>query len=283
MTAYLRPGSVELALAARAQHPDWTVLAGGTDLMVAADKQTAPPGILDIFGLPELTVIEEEDDGAIVVGAAAPYASMLTSELVTRELPMLQAAAREVGAAQIQARGTLGGNIGTSSPVGDSLPVLLALDAEIVLGSTHGRRRVPYHEFCTGYRTTVLGADELMLAVRFPPRPAGLVQVWRKVGTRRAQSISKVAMAAAAALEDGRISHVRIGLGAVADRPFRARGVEAAVTGKAPGEAAAEAARQALAGEIAPIDDVRSTADYRLGVAQNLVARFVMRLAEDSA
>jgi len=283
VTAYLRPGSVELALAARAQHPDWIVLAGGTDLMVAADKQDPPPGILDIFGLPELTSIEEEADGAVIIGAAAPYASMLTSELVARELPLLHAAAREVGAAQIQARGTLGGNIGTSSPVGDSLPVLLALDAEIVLGSTGGRRWVPYRDFCTGYRATVLGPDELMLAVRFPPRPAGLIQVWRKVGTRRAQSISKVAMAAAATLDDGRIAHVRIGLGAVADRPFRARGVEAALAGQVPGEAVAEAARRALAAEIAPIDDVRSTADYRLGVAQNLVARFVMRLAEQSA
>ncbi len=283
MTAYLRPGSVELALAARAQHPDWMVLAGGTDLMVAADKQEPPPGILDLFGLPELTGIEEEADGAVIVGAAAPYASILTSEVVTRELPMLQAAAREIGAAQIQARGTLGGNVGTSSPVGDSLPVLLALDAEIILGSTHGRRWVPYHEFCTGYRTTMLAADELVLAVRFPRRPAGLIQVWRKVGTRRAQSISKVAMAAAATVEDGRIGHVRIGLGAVADRPFRARGVEAALAGQAPGEEAAAAARLALAAEIAPIDDVRSTADYRLGVAQNLVARFVVRLAEESA
>src|SRR5690606_23563240 len=206
-------------------------------------------------------------------------AQILRSRIVRAELPCLAAAAREVGALQIQARGTLGGNLVTSSPVGDTLPVLLALDAEIELASADGTRRVPYGEFVTGYRTTALGPDELVVAVRFPPRPAGARQHWRKMGTRRAQSISKVMLAACAAVDGGVIRHIRIALGAVADRPVRARAAEAAALGSAPGRDTAARVREAIAGEIRPIDDVRSTAAYRLAAAQNAAARFVEGLA----
>jgi xanthine dehydrogenase iron-sulfur cluster and FAD-binding subunit A len=171
----------------------------------------------------------------------------------------------------------LGGNIATSSPVGDTLPVLLALDASIELGSSSGRREVPYREFCTGYRRTQLGGDELILAVRIPLlRDAR--QYWRKVGTRRAQSISKVMIAGWARLADGHIADVRLALGAVADRPMRAFATEAGLRGAAPGDASALAARELLASEISPIDDVRSSASYRLSVAQNLAASFVLSL-----
>jgi xanthine dehydrogenase small subunit len=278
VSGYLRPGSLEEALSARRAHPDWMVLAGGTDLLVAAHRQVEPPGVLDLFGLGPLSRIEERDDGSVVVGAAVPYAAILASELVRREIPILAEAAREIGALQIQARGTVGGNVATSSPVGDTLPVLLALDALVEVASVDRRREVAYSDFLTGYRKTRLEADELLVAIRFPPRSPGLVQAWRKVGTRRAQSISKVMMAAAARVERGAIAEVRIALGAVADRPIRALATERALLGQAPGPEAAERARQVLAGEITPIDDVRSTAAYRLRVAQNLVARFVESL-----
>lgn len=285
MSEYLRPSSLEQAARARADHPDWVVLAGGTDLLVGADRKAGPPGVIDVGGLAALSGVTLEPDGTIAIGAATPYVDILASDLARRELPCLTAAAREIGALQIQARGTLGGNIGTSSPVGDSLPPLLALDAEIELVSAaRGSRRVPYASYCTGYRRTALAADELIAAIRFPPRPAGLRQVWRKVGTRRAQSISKVMMAAAAVVDDGAgvgtIRHVRIALGAVADRPIRATAVEAVLAGGRPGPELAERARAALAGSITPIDDIRSRAVYRLHVAQNLVARFVLGLAE---
>lgn len=280
MTGYLRPQSLAEAVAARAAHPDWTVLAGGTDLLVSSALKPAPAGIIDLFGLQPLSGIEALADGSIRIGAAVPYARILDSDLCRRELPCLHAAAREIGALQIQARGTLGGNIGTSSPVGDSLPALLALDAEVELAGAAGSRAVPYHGFCTGYRRTALGPGELICAVRFPPRPAGLRQLWRKVGTRRAQSISKVMLAAAATMSGGAIDHVRVALGAVADRPIRVVEVEAALAGGRPGAELAARAREVLAGAITPIDDVRSTADYRLQVAQNLVARFVAWLAE---
>lgn len=281
MSEYLRPSSLEQAARARADHPDWVVLAGGTDLLVGADRKAGPPGVIDVGGLAALSGVTLEPDGTIAIGAATPYVDILASDLARRELRCLNAAAREIGALQIQARGTLGGNIGTSSPVGDSLPPLLALDAEIELVSAaRGSRRVPYASYCTGYRRTALSADELIAAIRFPPRPAGLRQVWRKVGTRRAQSISKVMMAATAVVDDGVIGYVRVALGAVADRPIRATAVEAVLAGGRPGPELAERARAALAGSITPIDDIRSRAVYRLRVAQNLVARFVLGLAE---
>jgi xanthine dehydrogenase FAD-binding subunit len=280
VTAYLRPRTLDDALAARRERPDWTVLAGGTDLLVRAPQKDQPRGVLDVFGLHGLCGIEERADGAIAIGAAAPYAAILANDACRRELPLLVAAAREIGAPQIQSRGTLGGNVGTSSPVGDTLPVLLALDAQVELASASGTRSVPYHAFCTGYRRTVLRGDELIVRVVFPPRPRGLLQSWRKVGTRRAQSISKVMLAAAAALDapGGRIVHARLALGAVADRPIRVPAAEAALLGAVPGDALAARVRDLVHAAIAPIDDVRSTAAYRRTVAANLAARFVRAL-----
>lgn len=279
MSEYLRPASLEEALRARRAHADYVLLAGGTDLLVSAAHRPEPPGIIDLFGLPALVGVAAEPDGTLAIGAATTYAQLLRSEIVKLELPALWAAAREVGALQIQARGTLGGNLATSSPVGDTLPVLLALDAVVELASQAGVRRVPYTDFVTGYRVTALAPDEIILAVRFPPRPAGARQYWRKMGTRRAQSISKVMLAACAQVEGGAIRHIRLGLGAVADRPVRARAAEAAALGQPPGPETAARARAALAGEIRPIDDVRSTAAYRLAAGQNVVGRFIESLA----
>lgn len=274
MTEYVRPASLDEALAARAAHPDWIVLAGGTDLMVGAQHRPEPPGIIDLFGLAPLVGVRD-DAGAVAIGAATTYADILASDTARRKLPALVAAAREIGALQIQARGTLGGNVGTSSPVGDTLPVLLALDAEVVTASARGRRTTPYEQFCTGYRATALQPDELIVELRFPAVRAR--QFWRKVGTRRAQSISKIALAAAARVDaSGIVEHIRIALGAVKERPIRAHAVERALLGRKPNAATA---RAALARDIAPIDDVRSTAAYRRRVAENLVARLVTELA----
>lgn len=278
MTEYIRPGTLDEALDARSQHPEFTVLCGGTDLLVAGNKQDHPPGIIDLFGLTPIVGIHEHDDGRITIGAATTYTDILDSEIARRELPALVAASREIGALQIQARGTLGGNIGTSSPVGDSLPPLLALDAAIEVASVAGRRTIAYKDFCTGYRVIDLHSDELIVAVHIPPRSTGLRQFWRKVGPRKAQSISKVMVAAAMRIEGGVIAEARFGLGAVADRPIRGYATEAALVGKSPGPDAAQAARDALASEITPIDDVRSTARYRLRVTQNIIARFILRL-----
>jgi xanthine dehydrogenase small subunit len=279
VTAYVRPATLDEALRARFDHPDWMVLAGGTDVMVDAPRHPVPVGIIDLWRLAALGGIDTRVEGTarwIRIGAATTWRDVTESETVARAIPILAAAAREIGALQIQARGTVGGNLGTSSPVGDSLPVWLALDAELELVSVRGARRVRYAEFCTGYRRTALAADELIAAAWVPAPAAGTRLHWRKVGTRRAQSISKVMAAAAIRLEGATIAEARIGLGAVADRPIRAPAAEAALVGKVPGPEAAAAVSAALGAALRPISDVRSTADYRLEVARNLVARFVL-------
>jgi xanthine dehydrogenase small subunit len=272
MTGYVRPRDLEEAVVARAEHPDWMVLAGGTDLMVNANQHGAPAGIIDLWRLAPICFVRVADD-AIAIGAGTTWLEVDRHPAIRDRMMPLAAAAREIGALQIQSRATLGGNVGTSSPVGDSLPVLLALDAELEVASVRGSRRVPYHTWCTGYRTTQLAADELIVAAHVPvPAPATRT-TWRKVGTRRAQSISKVMGAAAIALDGDTVVSARVALGAIADRPIRVAAVEAAVRGLQLA-AAADAARAAVRAQIQPIDDVRSTAAYRREVAENLVARF---------
>lgn len=273
MTEYLRPATIVEAATARAAHPDWMVLAGGTDLMVNATHREEPAGIIDLWNCAELRGIVRTADDTIRIRAGTPWLDVIHNADVATHVPILAAAAREIGAFQIQARGTIGGNIVTSSPVGDSLPVLLALDAELELASVRGRRQVPYREFCTGYRTTLLAPDELIVSAKLPATNPNTTLTWRKVGTRRAQSISKVMGAAAIEVDGGVVKSARVALGAVADRPIRIAAVEDAVRGLTPARAA-DAARAALRGAIKPIDDVRSTATYRLDVAENLVARF---------
>jgi CO/xanthine dehydrogenase FAD-binding subunit len=275
MTAYLRPRALVEALEARAAQPGWMVLAGGTDLMVNANHRPEPDGILDLWRLGELCgIAADAGAGTVTIGAGTTWSEVERHPVIGERLAPLALAAREIGALQIQARATLGGNVGTSSPVGDSLPVLLALDATLEVASVRGRRRVPYREWCTGYRTTQLAPDELIVAATLPLPGRGTRTTWRKVGTRRAQSISKVMGAAAIELDGDTVVSARVALGAVADRPIRIVAVEDAVRGQRLGAAAADAARAALRAAIRPIDDVRSTATYRREVAENLVARF---------
>ena len=283
MSEFLRPASVGDALAARTDHPDYVIVAGGTDLYVASKDKLAPPGTIDLFGIPGLCEVEDADSGGLRIGAATTYATLLTDPRIRKSYPVLREACREVGAAQIQSRGTIGGNMVTSSPVGDSLPPLLALDAEIEVASKSASRRFPYADFLSGYRKVDLKKDELLVAIHLPAPHKDAQQYWRKVGTRRAQSISKVMVAAVAHLEDGVIAGARVALGAVADRTIRGYEAEKAMLGKPPSQATAEAARTALRAEITPIDDLRSTADYRLRVAENIVARFVLSLAADQS
>jgi xanthine dehydrogenase small subunit len=272
MTSYVRPRDLDEALATRAAHLDWMVLAGGTDLMVNANHRPAPPGILDLWRLPAIGFVRITDD-AIAIGAGTTWHDVERHPAIRARMAPLAAAAREIGALQIQARATLGGNVGTSSPVGDSLPVLLALDAELEVASVRGRRRVPYHAWCTGYRTTQLLPDELIVCAHVPVPGPAIRTTWRKIGTRRAQSISKVMGAAAITLDGDVVVSARVALGAIADRPIRVTAAEAAVRGLRLADAA-DAAAAAVRATIQPIDDIRSTAVYRRGVAENVVARF---------
>ena len=279
---YLRPKNIQEAAGFRQKHPDFTVIAGGTDLMVSALHRPKPTGIIDLFHISDTRGVREEG-GAVLVGATTTYSDLLKSEVVAKRVPMLWEAAKEVGALQIQNRGTIGGNIATSSPVGDTLPVLLACDASVQIAGVDGIRDVPYLEFCTGYRTNVLKQTEIISGILFPEVGLRGRQFWRKVGTRRAQSISKVMVAARAECDKGRLSNVRIAMGAVADRPVRIHEVEACLEGAQATETLAQKASDLLAKCIEPIDDLRSRRFYRLGVAANLVKRFVLEFGEASA
>jgi len=249
-------------------------LAGGTDALV--ERAAGVPGAdryLDLAALAELRGIRVAD-GALVLGANTTYAELRRSPLVAEHAPILAEMSAEVGAAQIQNRGTLGGNIATASPAGDSLPVLLALDAEIVVGGARGERTLPAASFFPAYRRTALAADELILRIRISLVPHRTV-AFRKVGTRRAQAISVVVLAVAWRWEDGLWRDVRVALGSVAPTPIRARVTEAALEGMLPTAEIAAVAAATLAAEIAPIDDVRSTAEYRRAVAGRILHRIV--------
>ena len=198
----------------------------------------------------------------LVIGALATYSELIASPLVRRRLPILAEASRWVGSPQIQNRGTLGGNVANASPAGDTLPVLAVAEATVVLRSVGGERRVPFASFYTGYRQTAMRPDELIVAIEVPPVEGR--QWFRKVGTRAAQAISKVVMAAV------RAPRPRIALGSVAPTVVRAPRTEAVLAGGG----TLEEAQAALMDEIQPIDDLRSTAAYRRRVSANLLAQF---------
>ena len=254
-----------------------TPIAGGTDVMVRITGEIGePPGrLVDLGRLDELRGIQADGE-AITIGALTTYTEIRRSAPCREHLPALVDAAATIGAAQIQNRGTLGGNIANASPAGDTLPVLLALDAEMVVGGQRGERTVPASDFWVAYRRTALAPDELILRIRIPVR-GGRETRFRKVGTRRAQAISKVVIAVAWRESPGSPAwrDVRVALGSVADRPIRAAAAEQAVEGRSPTPEAADAAADALAAEIHPIDDVRSTADYRRVVAARALHRIV--------
>ncbi len=253
-------------------------MAGGTDLMVqiTGELGEAPDRVLDLWRLAELRGIRVEAD-ALVVGALSTYTEIRRSPLVSEWLPALAEAAATIGAAQIQNRGTLGGNIVNASPAGDTLPVLLAADASIVLGSARGEREVAASDFWTGYRQTARAADELVLRIRFPLEPPRTIR-FRKVGTRRAQAISKVVMALGYREDGGVWRDVRVALGSVAATPLRVRQTENVLEGAAPRKTVADHAAATIAKEITPIDDVRSTADYRRAVTARILHRMLRQV-----
>jgi CO/xanthine dehydrogenase FAD-binding subunit len=256
-----------------------TPIAGGTDLMVRITGEIGEPParMLDLSRLDDLRGIAV-DGSSIVIGARATFAEIRRSAPCREHLPILVEAAATIGAAQIQNRGTLGGNIANASPAGDTLPVLLAFDAAIDVGGARGERTIAATDFWTAYRQTALAPDELILRVRFPI-VGGREARFRKIGTRRAQAISKVVMAIAWSDGDGdgggAWRDVRIALGSVADRPIRAPRTEAALEGAAPTPETADAAAETLASEIHPIDDVRSSAEYRRVVTARVLHRLI--------
>jgi CO/xanthine dehydrogenase FAD-binding subunit len=270
------PASLEEALRLMARREErYRPFAGGTDLMVLLEAggltQTRYVSLWGLDALRGIDVFEQE----VVIRAMSTYADLLESDILRAEFPLLGEAATQTGGIATQNRGTIGGNIANASPAADTPPALLVYDALLDLQSTRGSRRVTYSAFPTGYKIMDLAPDELIVSVRLPRGSRWTRQQYRKVGTRRAQAISKVCFAGAIETREGVVSDVRLAFGSIAPTCVRAPAAEAAVRGRPLDPRTVAAARAALAADIAPIDDMRSSSRYRATVAANLLDAFL--------
>jgi CO/xanthine dehydrogenase FAD-binding subunit len=285
MRAYLpsyelkRPRDLAEALALLADDLGvWRPFAGGTDLMVLFEAgKLAHRKFFSLWQLDELRGIEVTDD-FVTLGALTTYTQVQANEVLQQEFPMLCQAASETGGLAIQNRGTLGGNIANASPAGDSPPALLVYDAQLELVSQQGSRTIAYDGFHTGYKQMLMRPDELIKTIRLPRAREARRQYYRKVGTRKAQAISKICFAGLAQLDGRQIREIRIALGSVAPTVVRCSQTEDVVRNQSVDTALVSAARAELAREIKPIDDIRSTSNYRLQVALNVLEDFLTKL-----
>jgi CO/xanthine dehydrogenase FAD-binding subunit len=280
----IAPGSVALVLSLLAAEPGvWTPIAGGTEIMVAhAAGRLKAPKLVSLWGIADLRFIDVNSE-SVAIGAGVTFVDLRRHALLAAELPLLSKAAAWIGSIANQSRATLGGNLVNGSPAADSSPALLAYDAEIEMASVRGNRRIPYHEFHTGYKSNALAADELLYAVHLPRRFARHRQYLRKVGTRRAMAISKVALAATALLDGGIVNEIRLGAASVAAYPARLYRTEKTLLGQRITKETIAAARDAILAEAQPIDDIRSTAEYRRRVAANLLEEFLLEVQQQES
>jgi CO/xanthine dehydrogenase FAD-binding subunit len=273
------PASLQAVVSLLAAEPGaWLPIAGGTDVMVqyAAGKLPARK-LVSIWNLSELRGIEILPD-EIRIGAGCTYTDLREHETVQREFSLLARAAAWTGGIANQNRGTLGGNIVNASPAADSLPALLAYEADLILVSVRGERRLPYTYFHTGYKKTKLAPDELIRTICIPRKFSAYFAYARKVGARNAQAISKVCIAALGRRGGGVIEDIRIALGSVAPVPLRLIETERLLLGKPVDRSLPALAKKTAIEELQPIDDIRSTARYRSAVVGNLVTDFLQKL-----
>jgi CO/xanthine dehydrogenase FAD-binding subunit len=257
----------------------WTPIAGGTELMVAhAAGRLNAAKLISLWGLAELEFIRVSDE-CISIGGGVTFGQIRRHAIIAADFPLLSRAATWIGSIANQNRATIAGNIVNGSPAADAPPALLVYDAEIEVISQRGSRRLPYADFHLGYKQSLLMPDELVLALHLPRRFANHAQYLRKVGTRKAMAITKVALAATATVDDGTITEIRLAAASVADRPLRLNATETALLGRSLSPETRHAARTALLGEVLPIDDIRSTAAYRKHVAANLLDEFLNELS----
>ena len=263
------------ALRALGANEGWRPIAGGTDLMVLFNAgNLAYRKLVGIRNIAELRTISESESH-VSLGAAVTYRQIGDNQLMRREFPLLGQAAAWTGAIANQNRGTVGGNIVNASPAADSCPALLVYDAELELSSVRGTRRIPYRDFHLGYKQTQIREDELLCTIHLPLRSAQWQQHSRKVGPRKAQAISKVCFAAAAQVTNGVIEDIRIALGSVAPVPLRCVQTESLLRSRSLSSTLISEAAAAVAAEVQPITDIRSTALYRRTVSANLLAEFI--------
>lgn len=275
----IAPGSLTAVLKLIADEPgEWTPIAGGTELMVAhaAGRLTAKK-LVSLWDISDLRFIDVTAEG-IAIGAGITFRDLREHAVVASDLPLLARAASWIGSIANQSRATLGGNLVNGSPAADSSPALLVYDAEIEVVSVRGRRRIAYNEFHTGYKRSILAADELLYAIHIPRRFLRHRQYLRKVGTRRAMAIAKVALAATALFERQKISEIRFAAASLAPFPTRLYRAETVMLGQPVTVETIQAARKALLAEAQPIDDLRSTAEYRRQVGANLLEEFLRSL-----
>ncbi|MEM8840984.1 MAG: FAD binding domain-containing protein [Pseudomonadota bacterium] len=267
---YLRPTDLQPALEALAAG-GLTVAAGCTDLFPATERKHLAGDILDITAVTGLRGISRRD-GDLIIGAATTWSDIARAELPAA-LDGLKLASREVGALQIQNRGTIAGNLCNASPAADGVPPLLTLDARVVLRSVRGARELPLTDFLTGPRQTARAPDELLTAVRLPQAGLAGRGHFLKLGARKYLVISIAMGAARIELSQGRIARAALAIGACGPVAIRLAAVEQALIGQTPAEAAASAPD--LAGMLAPIDDIRADAPYRARAAAELVRRLI--------
>jgi CO/xanthine dehydrogenase FAD-binding subunit len=234
-----------------------------------------PKKLVSLWNLEELRFIEVTPD-AIILGAGTTFTDIRKRPVVADEFSILAQAASWTGSIANQNRGTLGGNIVNASPAADSPPALLAYDAELTLISTRGARTLPYRDFHLAYKETALEPDELLHSVTISRNYKRYKTYIRKVGTRNAQAISKVAIAVLARVNKGHIEDIRIGAASVREYPARLSATEKSLTGKTITAESIAAARATILTEVRPIDDIRSTAKYRAAVAANLLEEFLL-------
>jgi CO/xanthine dehydrogenase FAD-binding subunit len=275
----IAPNSLDAVLQVLADSPDrYTPIAGGTELMVALGAgRLQPKKLVSLWDLEELRFIEVAPD-AIIIGAGSTFTDIRKHPVIADEFSILSQAASWTGSIANQNRGTLGGNIVNASPAADSPPALLAYDAELTIISTRGPRTLPYRDFHLAYKETALEPDELLHSIAISRNLKGYKTYIRKVGTRNAQAISKVAIAALARMKKGHIEDIRIGAASLREYPARLTATEQSLVGKSITSATIAAARAAILTEARPIDDIRSTAKYRATVAANLLEEFLRTL-----
>jgi CO/xanthine dehydrogenase FAD-binding subunit len=273
------PGTLAAVLQLIAGEPgQWTPIAGGTELMVAHAAGRLPPSrLVSLWGIPDLRFIATRPD-SFTIGAGATFTDIRNHAGIAADLPLLARAATWIGSIANQSRATIGGNLVNGSPAADSSPALLVYDAEVEFISLRGARRIPYSGFHTGYKKNALAPDELLYAIHIPRGFVSHRQYLRKVGTRRAMAISKVALGATALIANGLVTELRLAAASLAAFPTRLYRTEDALCGQHLDAACISAARAALLAEVLPIDDIRSSAEYRRRVAANLLDEFLVPL-----
>lgn len=271
---FFQPESLSLLAAFYLQHPNARLLAGGTDLALEVTQQMKTlPLIVSVNAVPELKAVEIGET-QLQIGSAVPLSECL--KLMQDRIPGAHELLLRFGSDQVRNQGTLGGNIGSASPIGDMPPLLIALDAILILQKGNDVRELSLESHYLGYRQTTLQAGEFIKAVRFQLPDANSVFAVHKISKRTDDDISSVCLAIHLRYKDGKVHDSRVAFGGMAATPVRARGAEAELNGAEFNQDTVANAQQALATELAPISDARASAAYRLQVAQNLLQRVLL-------